>query len=962
MGDGNRNIRIRLLADTASFQAGLAKASKSASDTATQLEKGGKKSQLLTNGLALAGGAAVALGAAAIGIAANFDQSMSEVQAATRASNGEIASLREAAIDAGAQTVYSASEAADGITELGKAGMSTTDILSGGLSGALDLAASDGMAVGDAAELMASSLAQFNLRGSQATMVADALAAGAGNAQGSAHDLGLALNQSGLVANSMGISMQQTTGALSAFANAGMIGSDAGTSLKTMLQRLAAPTEKSQQTMDELGISAYDAQGNFVGLSAMAGQLQKSMSGMSQEQRNAAMNTIFGADAVRAANVLYSEGQKGIEDWTAKVSDTGFASEQAAARTDNLKGDIEKLGGSFETFMTTLGEGGQGPLRMLTQGLTDFVNVLSMIPAPISQSLVMMTALAGGVAAAHKAFGNLTTSSSTLAQGLGKVLDPWSTISSYAGQYASAADGAAKKQLLMNAAAGLGKTALIGLAAAAAAWVASLYINAIQNYTQGIKDYADAMKDAKSEADKVSSAQDILEQKFMDSSKVESTKTALDALGMTWDEFADAMTSGGKAADDVSNRISEMLDQSQNYDALGKTSIKLTKDQISALSDMSEGVRDNSRQISEAKKQDEARNSLLKESADASGKAADANGENADATSEAGQAAEQAASQLSEYIQQLFQIPGMAVSSDQALTNLNQSILDTTKSITDNGIVLDANGTALANHQAAAYDAQSGLQGIASSAQSAAQKILEEGQATGNLDAATQQANSTLGTARTAFINAATAAGMSTDAAGALADKYGLIPGSVQTDVIANDEASSVIEDLQNMSIADKWFTIHGSYQDSSGGTYTSTGYRPKGAYGQLTYATGGPIGGIGTGTSDSNLIAASRGEYMIREKSASKLGLGLLNYLNENGTLPGYANGGPIATIPVSSMIQAAPQKIMVNSTNISPVNMDALIAEIRGLEANLGPIIASYAPKLGERDFNDKVRRAMR
>lgn len=962
MGDGNRNIRIRLLADTASFQAGLAKAGKSASDTATQLEKGGKKSQLLTNGLALAGGAAVALGAAAIGIAANFDQSMSEVQAATRASNGEIASLREAAIDAGAQTVYSASEAADGITELGKAGMSTTDILSGGLSGALDLAASDGMAVGDAAELMASSLAQFNLRGSQATMVADALAAGAGNAQGSAHDLGLALNQSGLVANSMGLSMQQTTGALSAFANAGMIGSDAGTSLKTMLQRLAAPTEKSQQTMDELGISAYDAQGNFVGLSAMSGQLQKSMSGMSQAQRNAAMNTIFGADAVRAANVLYSEGQKGIEDWTAKVSDTGFASEQAAARTDNLKGDIEQLGGSFETFMITLGEGGQGPLRLLTQGLTDFVNVLSMIPAPISQSLVMMTALAGGVAALHKASGNLTTSSSTLAQGLGKVLDPWSTISNYAGQYASAADGAAKKQLLMNAAAGLGKTALIGLAAAAAAWVASLYINAIQNYTQGIKDYADAMKDAKTQAGKVASAQDVLKSKFLDGKNVTEVKTALDAMNMSWEDFADAMTSGGAAADSVSNKINDLLTQSDNAQQLGDKSLQLDSAKYKSLSALSEMVRDNSRQISEANEQDKARNELLGESADANTAAGNATKSNSDIVAAQQKITEETTQAISEYIKQLFQLPGMAISSDQAITSLNQTILDTTKSIADNGAVLDANGQALANHQAAAYDAQSGLQGIASSAQSAAQKILEEGQATGNLDAATQQANSTLGTARAAFINAATAAGMSTEAAGALADKYGLIPGSVQTDVIANDEASSVIEDLQNMSIADKWFTIHGSYQDSSGGTYTSTGYRPKGAYGQLTYATGGPIGGVGTGTSDSNLIAASRGEYMIREKSASKLGLGLLNYLNENGTLPGYANGGPIATIPVSSMIQAAPQKIMVNSTSVSPMNMDALIAEIRGLEANLGPIIASYAPKLGERDFTDKVRKAMR
>ncbi|QSY57786.1 phage tail tape measure protein [Bifidobacterium imperatoris] len=150
---------------------------------------------------------------------------MSTVQANTGASAAELDKLRQAAIDAGANTVYNAQEAADAINELGKAGMSTTDILSGGLSGALNLAASDGMQVSEAAELMSSAMAQFNLTGKQAGNVADALAAGAGKAQGSARDLGYALQQSGMVANSFGIGMTETVGTLTAFANAGMIGS-----------------------------------------------------------------------------------------------------------------------------------------------------------------------------------------------------------------------------------------------------------------------------------------------------------------------------------------------------------------------------------------------------------------------------------------------------------------------------------------------------------------------------------------------------------------------------------------------------------------------------------------------------------------------------------------------------------------------------------------------------------------
>lgn len=384
-GGLNRNITVRLLADTSKFTAGMAKVSAEAEKTSTTMEASGGKTKLLTAGIAAAGIAATALGVAAVRMAADFDASMSTVQANTGASADEMSLLRQAAIDAGADTVYSATDAADAINELGKAGMSTSDILSGGLNGALDLAASDGMEVAEAAELMSSAMAQFNLTGADATRIADALAAGAGKAQGSARDLGYALQQSGMVANSFGIGMEETVGTLTSFANAGMTGSDAGTSLKSMLIALANPTKKAQNLMDELGISAYDAQGNFIGLKALAGQLQTQMSGLTQAQRNQALATIFGSDAIRAANVLYNEGSDGIADWTKKVSDSGYAAQQAAAKNDNLRGDLENLSGSFESMMIKLGEGGQGPLRKLVQTIDMLVDGFGQLPAPVQQ-------------------------------------------------------------------------------------------------------------------------------------------------------------------------------------------------------------------------------------------------------------------------------------------------------------------------------------------------------------------------------------------------------------------------------------------------------------------------------------------------------------------------------------------------------------------------------------------------
>lgn len=420
----NENIMIRLSADTSNYSTKMAAASTQAEKLSTALEKPGSKSRIATNLMAGMGLAAVALGVSATKMAADFDQSMSTIQADLQASDGDMQKLRAAAIQAGADTVYNANEAADGIDALGKAGLSTTDILSGGLSGALNLAASDGMQVGEAAELMSTTLKQFNLEGSDAGKVADALAAGAGKAVGSAHDLGLALNQAGLMANSMGVSMTETVGTLSAFANAGMIGSDAGTSLKTMLQRLSNPTKEAQAQMDELGISAYDASGQFVGLENFAGQLKTSMSGLTQEQRNAALSIIFGSDAVRAANVLYSEGSDGIAGWTKAVSDSGFAADVASKKNDNLKGDIEQLSGSFETMMVNLGEGSQGVLRNLVQGLDTLVNAFSSLPAPAQQGALAMTAAVGGAIALHKALGPLEKTSGTAGNAIAMLIDP----------------------------------------------------------------------------------------------------------------------------------------------------------------------------------------------------------------------------------------------------------------------------------------------------------------------------------------------------------------------------------------------------------------------------------------------------------------------------------------------------------------------------------------------------------
>jgi TP901 family phage tail tape measure protein len=373
---------------------------------------------LLANTATVAGAALIAGVGLAIAKFAEFDAQMSNVNAVMRESETNMGRLREAALNAGKTTAYSATEAAQAIEELGKAGISTEDILSGGLDGALSVAAAGNLEVAKAAEIAALAMQQFGLSGDQIPHVADLLAAAAGKSLGSVEDLGMALQQSGLVANQFGLSVEDTTGALAAFAAAGLIGSDAGTSLKTMLMMLANPSKESADLMKTLGINAYDAAGNFVGLTDLAGQLQTKMAGLTQAQRDQALAQIFGSDALRAANVLYEEGSSGIQGWTAAVDDAGYASEVAAARLDNLKGDVEKLSSSIETALVESGSGANTVLRTLVQSVTDLVDGFSELPGPVQTTVLAVAAISGMSLLAVGGFGRLAVSAAETREAL----------------------------------------------------------------------------------------------------------------------------------------------------------------------------------------------------------------------------------------------------------------------------------------------------------------------------------------------------------------------------------------------------------------------------------------------------------------------------------------------------------------------------------------------------------------
>ena len=308
-----------------------------------------------------------------------FDKALSSIRALGGEYADNIEALGEAAKTAGINFGFTATESLGAVEALAKAGVSTSDILGGALTGALTLAAAGNLDVATAAETASKAMTQFGLSGKDIPKLADLLAAGAATATGDVTDFAQALNQAGLVASQAGIPIEETVGALTAFAAAGLLGSDAGTSFRTMLLRLQNPSKESAKEMERLGINAFNAQGEFIGLEKLAGQLQTQLAGLTQEQRSAALAQIFGSDAVRAANVLYTQGAEGIAKYNDQVNQSGFAAQVAAEQTDNLAGDLDRAKGAWQALVLGIEDGSNSigtSVRSIIQSFTDLIGAI----------------------------------------------------------------------------------------------------------------------------------------------------------------------------------------------------------------------------------------------------------------------------------------------------------------------------------------------------------------------------------------------------------------------------------------------------------------------------------------------------------------------------------------------------------------------------------------------------------
>jgi len=439
-----------------------------------------KTSEAYTNSgkrMMVAGAALLGVFALAEKATTSFDTAMSGVGAVANATAVQLGQLRTAALAAGRDTAYTATEAADAEGELVKAGVSVTDVLNGGLKGALSLAAAGQLSLADSATISANAMNVFGLKGADVGHIADVLAAGANKSAAGVQSLGAGLGQAGLVAAQAGLKLEDTTAVLAAFADRGLEGVDAGTSMKTMLERLTAPTGAAADAMKTLGINAYDSSGKFAGIVSVAGQLHDKLGALSEAQRNQALSTIFGSDAIRGATVLYNLGAQGMQGYIDSVNDSGAAGRMAAMQMNNLSGDLKQLRGSIDTALIQGGSAGNDALRSLTQSATGAVNAFAALPRPLQEVAV---GLAGGGGASLLLVGGLTTAAGkvgTMRKALAEMEET-----------ATGARGALAKV-------GTFMTGPWGLAIAGATAVLGIFASSQHKATIEVADFSDALKE-----------------------------------------------------------------------------------------------------------------------------------------------------------------------------------------------------------------------------------------------------------------------------------------------------------------------------------------------------------------------------------------------------------------------------------------------------------------------------------
>ena len=336
-----------------------------------------------------------------------FDKTMARVGAVSNASAEDLGRLRDKARELGASTVFSASQAAEGMTYLAMAGFKTDDMLKA-MPGMLNLASAGQVDLANASDIAASMLNGFGLEASQINRVADTMVNTFANSSTDLQGLGETMKYVAPVAASMGVDLETVAAMAGKLGDNAIRGSQAGTAMRAVFTRLVAPATEGQKALYALGVSVKDAQGNVRAMPDVLKDIGTALQKLPQAAQAAIKKDIFGQEAMSAAGILMNNAVDGtLQKFIDKVKEAGSAERVAKEQTNNLDGDLASLNSAFEETQLTLSEAVTPAIRKCTVWLTKAVGAVGAFAKNHETLLKVLMAVGvsiGGIIAMMAAF------------------------------------------------------------------------------------------------------------------------------------------------------------------------------------------------------------------------------------------------------------------------------------------------------------------------------------------------------------------------------------------------------------------------------------------------------------------------------------------------------------------------------------------------------------------------------
>lgn len=315
----------------------------------------------------------------ALRVGADFEASIKRVGAMTQSSAGMVSKLSDEAKRLGQTSLYSSTEVADGMQELASAGFTAQEILDG-MNGVTMLGAAAQTDLSTAAEITGTMLKNFGMEAKDAGHVADVLAKTANETNAGVEDMGEAMKYVAPNAKAMGISFEETASALGIFANAGIKGSQAGTSLRTALTRLNKPTKAMKGVMDELGLEFFTTEGKMKSVGEIVGELQTGFVGLTDQQKMQAMATLFGQESLAGMNSLLNAGKGEIDAHTQALVNSNGTAMETAEQQKGIKQALENVSGAWENLQIELAERLAPAVEWVAEKLEGLLTVVQNMP------------------------------------------------------------------------------------------------------------------------------------------------------------------------------------------------------------------------------------------------------------------------------------------------------------------------------------------------------------------------------------------------------------------------------------------------------------------------------------------------------------------------------------------------------------------------------------------------------